>query len=507
MEEESEKIKKKVQIIAQAYYARKDVQQAIYDFCKHRETIPRYLEGFGKRPDVLDYPNDLFNYAKKGATSFHCSEEIWEDPLKISTDMTPEQYSQIRTGWDLLIDIDSKYFDYSKIAAKLLLKALEYHQVKNTKLKFSGSKGIHMLIPWKAFPKEVSGIETKTMFPEWPRLIAEYLQEMVHDQLTNEILKMSNQDDLEKQGKQISEIRCKQCNNLAEEQKITKYLCPNFKCRSEVNSTTKSKRKTLRCPGCNGDLEKVSEEIFYICHNCNLTSQKNPEMFEKKATAKALIDSVDLVLVASRHLFRAPYSLHEKTSLASVVINKEDIDSFQPSDADPLKVQIKDYNPDCEEGEARELLLQALDWAKKKNKEPKKFTGKTIDLKGLTITEDMFPDCIKKLLLGVKDDGRKRALSLLLAFFSSLEFPKEYIEDKIFQWNKKNYKQLKEGYIKSQIDWFVKNPRMPQNYDKPIYKELLILGDTKGLKNPINYTIKEAFKRKGVSKKKKNEIT
>ena len=40
---------KKVQQIAQSYYSRKDVQQAIYDFCQKRETVPRYLEGFGKK--------------------------------------------------------------------------------------------------------------------------------------------------------------------------------------------------------------------------------------------------------------------------------------------------------------------------------------------------------------------------------------------------------------------------------------------------------------------------
>ena len=130
---------KKVQIIAKSYYARKDVQQAIYDFCKNRETVPRYLEGFGKRPDMLDYPTDVLNSTKKGATSFHCSEELWTDPLKLSTEMTPEQANELRAGWDFLIDIDSKYLDYSKIAAKLLIKALEYHGVKNIGIKFSGS--------------------------------------------------------------------------------------------------------------------------------------------------------------------------------------------------------------------------------------------------------------------------------------------------------------------------------------------------------------------------------
>jgi len=78
---------------------------------------------------------------------------------------------------------------------------------------------------------------------------------------------------------------------------------------------------------------------------------------------------------------------------------------------------------------------------------------------------------IKKLLKGQASDGRKRALSLLLAYFSSLEFPQEFIEEKMQELIAKNYHPLKEGYLKSQIMWHVKNKRMPPNYDKPIYKD------------------------------------
>ena len=120
-----------------------------------------------------------------------------------------------------------------------------------------------------------------------------------------------------------------------------------------------------------------------------------------------------------------------------------------------------------------------------------------LDIKGLSITEDMFPPIIKKILKGIKDDGRKRALSLLLAFFTSLEYPQDFIEEKIITWNKKNYQPLKQGYIKSQIAWSLKNKRLPPNYDKPIYKEFGINHPPEpGIKNPINYTIKRAMRLK-----------
>jgi DNA primase large subunit len=242
-------------------------------------------------------------------------------------------------------------------------------------------------------------------------------------------------------------------------------------------------------------MEKLDEKSIFICENCNLNSQKNPEMFEKHVTTKSQKDSVDFVLVAPRHLFRAPYSLHEKTALASVVIDKDELHDFKPALADPMKVKIKNYLPDSEEGEARELLSQSLDWQKKKE-EKKRFEGTSLDIKNLTITEEMFPDCIKKILSGIKQDGRKRALFVLLAFFRSLDFPKDYIETKIEDWNKKNYQPLKEGYINSQIDWIMKNKIMPYNCNSSFYKDLGISCNCQGVKNPISYTIRQALRGK-----------
>tara|TARA_Y100000310_G_C20691013_1_gene822194 strand:+ start:1738 stop:3285 length:1548 start_codon:yes stop_codon:yes gene_type:complete len=496
---------KKVQIIALSYYSRKEIQRAIFDFCKNRETIANFNNKFfAKRPDCLDYPSDILNQAKKGATSFHCSEELWENPLDIKTDMTPEQYNQIKIGWDLLIDIDSKYLDYSKIAARLLIRALEHHNIKNIGIKFSGSKGFHIIIPFKAFPKELSGEETKNHFPDWARLIASYIKEMVQNSITKEILKLSSREDLEKGGKNIFEIRCKNCGSKSQTKKIGKYICENFKCKLEVESM-KSKRKQMICLSCNGKMERISEEEIFICEVCKTNSKKNPEIFEKKESTRELIDAVDIVLVAPRHLFRAPYSLHEKTSLASIVINKEEIEEFVPSKADPLKIkEPKSFMPHCIEGEAKELLVQALDWARKKEPEKnKRYRGVKIDLGKLTFTEEMYPPIIKKILKGIKHDGRKRALTILLSFFTSLEFPQDFIEERITEWNKKNYHPLKEGYIKSQIIWAIKNKRLPPNYDKPIYKEF---GGTSphesGIKNPINYTIKMAMRARSPLKKK-----
>ena len=67
----------RIRKITNLYYSRQDIQKAIGEFSKNREICPRYFECFGKRPDSFQYPNDVFEMVKKGATSFNCSEELW----------------------------------------------------------------------------------------------------------------------------------------------------------------------------------------------------------------------------------------------------------------------------------------------------------------------------------------------------------------------------------------------------------------------------------------------
>lgn len=511
---------KKVQVTALSYYARKDIQQAMFDFCKHRETVANFNNKFfAKRPDCFDYSTDILNSVRQGATSFHCSEEIWENPLEINTDMTPEQYNQIKTGWDLIIDIDSPFLDFGKIAAKLLINELEKHGIKNYGIKFSGSKGFHIIVPFKAFPESVNEKFTKDQFPEWPRAIAQYLFKRIRDPMNEEILKLSGREKLEEKGELVTKHLCPKCGNPTETKKIGKYRCQDIKCKTEVEHM-KSNREQIICPTCNGKAVRISQKEIQFCKECKINTAKLESTssyggvirrnkiveFKKEDIIKSTEDSVDVVLVSPRHLFRAPYSLHEKTAFASIPLTKDQIENFKPTDADPLKITTpKSFMPECEEGEAKELLLQALDWAEKNEPEekPKKYEGASINLQGLTITKDMYPPIIKKLLLGIKDDGRKRALSLLLSFFVSLEFPQDFIEEKIEEWNKKNYQPLKQGYIKSQILWYIKNKRLPPNYNKPIYKEFGIYSPPEpGMKNPINYTIKRALQSRKKSSRK-----
>lgn len=415
----------RIRKITHLYYSRKDVQKALFEFSRNREICPRYFDGFGKRPDSFQYPGDIFELVKKGATSFHCSEEIWKEPLNIKTGQTEQQSNEMRLGWDLLIDIDSKYIDYSKISAEVILNFLEFHGIKNIGIKFSGSKGFHLILPWKALPKEINGVKTSDMFPEWARIILRYISEKTKGPLIEKI------SDLERPSKYVRD----------------------FKAPKEVMP--------------------------------------------------------DIILVSPRHLFRMPYSLHEKTSLASVVLTREEVKSFQLKDADPMKAEVKDFLPDSKEGEASELLMQALDWDKEHapdGEEKKSFDYKPIQLSNLS--EEQFPPCVKNILKGI-NDGRKRALFVLINLFRSIGTDKDELEKRIYDWNKKNPVPLKEGYIKTQLSWaYRKKPIMPPNC-KEFYQGIAVCSPDQycaRIKNPVNYVVKKNFLANNPPGKRKNNF-
>ncbi len=421
MEEKDNKIKR----IAREYYKRRDVQKAFVAFAKNREVVPRFMEQFGKRPDILQYETDVSAIADGGVTSFHCSEELWQDPLQLNVGMGEEETNNLREGWDLIIDIDTKYTEYGKIAAELIIEALRFHNVHSVGIKFSGGSGFHICVPWQAFPERVGEAQTKNLFPDAPRKITQYLHEII------------------------------------------------------------SKKLLERISGIGESVRGVKD-------------------FEG---AKKVMP--DMVLVSPRHLFRMPYSLHERTCLASVVIKPEQIQKFQPSWAKPDLIFPKPFIPDAERNEARELLIQALDFAKHKEgakKQEQKMSAMQREIVIKDLTADMYPPCVSAILKGIKQDGRKRALFILMNFFKSINMPIDEIQKRIEEWDKLNYKPLRGGYIKTQIAWFSRQKAvLPPNCDKPFYKELAVCNPDnlcKLIKNPINYTVKKSrFGKKEINKK------
>lgn len=491
----------KIRSITQLYYSRPDIQKAIFDFSKNREISPRYYEGFGKRPDSFQYKGDVFSLVKKGATSFHCSEELWSDPMKIVTGMSRKDSDEIRIGWDLLIDIDcDQGIEFSKYAAISIVKTFEQHGIKNMGVKFSGSKGFHILLPWKSIPKNINGIETCNLFPEFPRKLAAYIRNYSEKVMRDDLPK-DFENRLKNKLKQG--YKCKKCGEFA-----ANFLKVEFSCKScnifEEKIFRDGKGVRPNCYKCKRPMEFKPITPFRVCEKCEINSLNEPENFTQ-APVNNLYDlmGIDIVLVSPRHLFRMPYSLHEKTSLVSVVIDKDKIMKFDKvKDADPLRAKVKNFMPDCEENEAAELVMQAFDWAKESgfDKEiDKKVNGKYADFKPVKlgkINDSQFPPCIKKILEGVKDDGRKRALFAILNLFRSIGMERVDLEKRIYEWNEKNEIPLKKGYINSQLIWsYRRKPIMPPNC-KSFYQNIGVCSPDKlcsKIKNPVNYVMRKNF--------------
>lgn len=528
-EKETSEKEKRIRAITHLYYSKPDVQKALVDFSRNREVVPRYYEGFGKRPDAVQYASDVLGLVKRGATSFHASEELWNDPLAINSEMTPEELNLQRKGWDLLIDIDSPFLDCSKIAAELLISALKAHGIQNYGLKFSGSKGFHIIVPSAAFPVEFRDIKTKDMFPEWPRAISEYLMDYIrrdYNEAAADVLKnvsaITRRTNLSAQ--ELKEVRCLQCSKPAVKGTITQLHCPI--CRMDIQrKDMKITNRRLKCLNndCAGVLEIGDSREYWYCEYCldpkndklPLSSEKYPELFEKGGAVSAeKVAALDLVLVAPRHLFRMPYSLHEKTALASVVLTKEQIADFDIKDADPLRIKVLPYLPlKVTVEEARSLLSEAIDWkrerqAKTEEIEQQKFMRTTVLKEGKkkeygevdlsSATEKMFPSPIQKLLRGLSD-GRKRGLFVLITFLRSLNYPNEKIIVMINDWNKKNSPPLKEGYVRAQLEWNFRQKKkiLPPNYDNPAYyKDLNLLEKKPETKNPVADVRRNFFSRK-----------
>ncbi len=441
-------------VVGLRHYKKKFIQEYIFRHCEDREIGVMYNQFFGKRPNVITSPRDVLELAKKGASSFHASEERWLNPLQLSSGITRKEMAKLRIGWDLLFDIDCHQFEYSRIAADLIVKFLKTWDMKNVSCKFSGNKGFHIGIPFEALPSIINGKETVDLFPELARKIAMYVTEKIKTKLADEILKYEDGD--------FYKIKDK---TGLEQKDIVAY-----------------------------SKNKYGDKIPYL----------NVENFLE----------IDTILIASRHLYRVPFSLHEKSGLVSVPVDIDNILEFEKKYANPEN-DLEKYsqyiflNRDVKPENIENFIMQAMDFNYKK---PEKTMGKSKkEFEGVEITErlgdELFPPCINCMLKGL-EDGKKRAVFIMVNYLNNLNWKKDEIKEFLMEWNKNNTEPLRETYINGQLRYLNKKMMPPSCNNKDYYKALLVCKPDSfcnKIKNPVNYSFLKNKIRKSLDNTKKRK--
>jgi len=428
------------------HYKRPEIQEALIVAGQGREVAVRYGDGFGKRPDVLQYPSDIMAFVKNGATSFHVSEESWYNPLQLTTGQKRSEMDELRSGWDLLIDIDCPWLVYSQLAAHVVVEFLKSKGISSIALKFSGNHGFHIGVPFEAFPEFVStkqgDILVKNFFPEGPRLIANYMQDIIWERLSD-------------------------------------LMLTRFSFATILQTTCKSR-----------------EEL--------ITQRQGKAMFDP---FKVL--TIDTVLISSRHLYRMPYSFNEKSGLVSIPIEPSELLTFDKMTARPEVITtVKPFwrRQDARPEEASQLIIDAfeakrvadLDAESRKSFLVKSGTGTTLaEVPETALSETLFPPCIAALQEGLVD-GKKRALFMLVNFLASCGWSGDQLEQYVRAWNGKNKEPLSETILVGQLRYASQRTThlMPPNCTtEGYYKDLGICrpdGLCAKIKNPVQYAKSKA---------------
>ena len=411
------------------HYKRRDIQEAMVLDAQDKEVGIRYGVGFGKRPDMLQYPSDVLECAKNGATSFHTSEERWSNPLQIHSEMKPGDMEDLRIGWDLVIDIDCKFVAYTILAADLVIKAIKHHGVSAVSCKFSGGSGFHIGIPFEAFPEKVYEKDTRLWFPDGPRAVAEYISSLINEPLGKLMLADGGVEGvMKKSGLTFNEIVKKgKFDPLAVIGIDTLLISSRHLCRMAYSFNEKSGLVSVPV---NPDKVLEFRKEIAVAKNVRVSKFK-------------FLDRINCKPGEAKHLLVQSFDFHEKLQRAKEEKEKSKV--------------VREY----------EELTEA-------------------------IPEQFFPNCIKKILAGLVD-GKKRAVFILINFLISVGWSYDAIEERLNEWNKVNREPLREVIYKGQLRYHKTKQKkvLPPNCGNLLYyKELGVKCDDSccnRFKNPVGY--------------------
>ena len=446
------------------HYKRQDIQEEILYNSLNREVAVSFEgKGYGKRPDTIQYPSDILESVKNKVTSFHISEEIWKNPLQLSSGMTDKEKDQLRKGWDLVLDIDG-IFDFSKLVAKNVIGLLKSYNIKAISCKFSGNKGFHIGVPFESFPSEVNGEKIEKLFPEAARRVAAFIWEKIKKPLADEILKKYGVEKIQEMTSlPFEKITMKENGNII----------LNTKELVDIDTILISSRHLYR-------------SSYSFNEKSGLVSIPiRPERVEKFTKTEAKPENVRI----SKHRFL-------------------DREKAVKGEAKRLFEDSFDFTFDEREYMKKEFEEQRKEIANHKRNYEADELAEAIPI-------EYFPPCMHNVLKGLKD-GKKRSLFIMVNFLTSVGWGYEEIEKLIIEWNKKNENDLKEGIIKNHIRYHKQNKKkvLPPNCDnKAYYVDIGICTPDNlcnRIKNPVQYAkIKSKYarleKEKEKNKTKKKE--
>lgn len=464
-----------------SYYKRSDIRAAMAQQCRGKEVAIKYVDHFGKRPDMIVYDTDILSFAQKKATSFHISEETWSNPMQLATGLRKQELNSLRTGWDLVLDIDFPIWDATKQITHALIAQLRQEGVSDEAIsvKFSGNKGFHIGVPFEAFPDtytDVDGNEilTSDLFPDGVRNILEYLVFKVDGPENSFSLS-------ERLVKSVGLKRLKELEMLV-------YV--DAASGKKLAGASVAGNEFV-CPSCE---YRAREEVEYLeCPRCKTLITPQPSTSSNTVKRRQKVDlAVDAMLVSNRHMYRLVYSLHEKSGLASLPIPLDDVLTFDKPRAAPdnLIVDTPFLSRDVERGCAHALLHRSMQFRPPDAEEKKDFSE--IEWVGDAAPEEFFPPPITKML-GELRDGRKRALFVLTNFLRSVGWSYEMVEARLREWNEAQPDPLRETELEGHLRYHKQKGQnvLPPNFDNDMYyKDLGVLVHdelSERLKNPVQY--------------------
>jgi hypothetical protein len=429
-----------------AHYMRPEILEVMLSASPDKEVVGSFGgTGYGKRPDTLEYENDITTLVKKGVTSFHISEEQWISPLALAPGMTKKDQNALRKTWDMIIDIDCPHWEICKMITHNLMQEIKNNNVQNVSVKFSGNKGFHIGIPCDSFPELYPD-----RFPELPRKIAEYLLEKVFVKSEKEMITILKKEFGEDYFTPAVALFKRPKEELFKDGKL------NARVIIEVDTLLLSPRHLYRM------VYSVNEKSGLVSIPINpdkiLDFEKDIAKIENNVFSKfTFLDRTKSTANEAAQLFLAA----EEFNAPSIVL--QDIDAQMKALDEDVRSQAKRNFEDQKE----------------------------------MIPEEFFPESIKKMLANDLQDGKKRALFVLKNFLSSMGWTYDQVEKRLMLWNAKNAEPLRETGLKGQLMYLkqqmANNQKVfPPNFSNTNYYADIVgtLPEYQKAKNPVSLAIR-----------------